>query len=338
MKAVQYLGNRKMQICEGKVILPQAGEVRLDVAFCGVCGTDLHIYHGVMDQRLTLPQIIGHEMSGRVVELGEGVTGFKVGDPVVVRPLDSRLESPEDKGQSHICQKLKFLGIDTPGAYQSSWTVPAFTLHKVPENMNLKLAAFVEPVAVACHDVRLGQIKSGEKVVVLGGGPIGLLVALVCLQKGAKVAVSEINDYRISLIKDLGLEAINPKETDLTDWVMKWTDGSGADAVFEVSGSVAGAKVMTDLLCMRGRIIIVAIFAQPPPVDLKKILWREISMIGTRVYEPQDYEESIALIASNQLPLNKLITKTVTLNELPSAFEELDSNPQSMKILVSCQN
>ena len=176
---------------------PGPGEVRLDVAFCGVCGTDVHIAHGHMDHRVRAPQVIGHEMSGTVAELGDGVDGYAVGDPVVVRPLDTRGETPADKGVSHICRELKFLGIDTPGAFQSSWTVPAFTLHRLPPAVDLRRAALVEPLAVACHDVRRGEVRAGENVVVIGGGPIGLLVGLVARAQGATVVLSEVSPFRL---------------------------------------------------------------------------------------------------------------------------------------------
>ena len=132
MTAVYYEGEGSFTLGDCAARPPGAGEVRLDVAYCGVCGTDLHIAHGAMDQRVRPPQVIGHEMSGIVAELGAGVDGFRVGDPVVVRPLDARGETPADKGFSHISRGLKFLGIDTPGAFQRSWTVPAFTLHHAP--------------------------------------------------------------------------------------------------------------------------------------------------------------------------------------------------------------
>src|SRR3954447_10968305 len=146
-RAVYYEGNRTFRLGEGELVPPGPGDVRLDVAFCGVCGTDVHIAHGAMDQRVRIPQVIGHEMSGTIAEVGEGVDGFSVGDPVVVRPLDSRGETPADRGYSHISRNLKFLGIDTPGAFQQSWTVPAFTLHRLPAGVDPPPAALTAPPA-----------------------------------------------------------------------------------------------------------------------------------------------------------------------------------------------
>ena len=207
MTAVYYEGPGTFTLGESEVLSPRAGEVRLDVAFCGVCGTDVHIARGHMDHRVRVPQVIGHEMSGTVAELGPGVDGYEIGDPVVVRPLDTRAETPADKGFSHICRGLKFLGIDTPGAFQSSWTVPAFTLHRLPPTVDLRLAALVEPLAVACHDVRRGEVGPNESVVVIGGGPIGLLVGLVAAAEGADVTLSEVSSFRRGLATALGLES-----------------------------------------------------------------------------------------------------------------------------------
>ena len=173
MNAVYYHGGGSFTVGAASIQEPGPDEVRLDVAYCGVCGTDLHIAHGAMDARVHPPQVIGHEMSGTVADVGERVAGFRVGDPVVVRPLDTRGETPADRGFSHIGRNLKFLGIDAPGALQASWTVPAFTLHRLPPGVELRLGALAEPLAVACHDVRRGEVAPGETAVVIGGGPIG---------------------------------------------------------------------------------------------------------------------------------------------------------------------
>lgn len=335
MKAVFYLGNRTLQIGLCMPQPPETGQVRIEVAFCGVCGTDQHIYLGHMDRRVQLPQIMGHEMSGLIAEVGPGVSGWFPGDRVVVRPLDPCGRCPAcRRGHSHICQNLRFLGIDTPGAFQSSWTVPAHTLHRVPDHLPLDLAALIEPLAVACHDVRLGEVKPGEKAVVIGGGPIGTLVALVARQAGAEVLVAEVNPYRLGLLRQLGLEAVDPREQDLAGLVEGWTDGAGADVVFEVSGSQAGARVMTQLPRTRGRIVVVAIFAEPPQVDLFRFFWREVELKGARVYEHEDFERAITLAAGGSLPLEPLITARRPIRDLPSVFQQIEAGAEIMKALI----
>ena len=336
MKAAYYNGDRTFSVREGRSEIPGDGEVRLDVAYCGICGTDLHIAHGAMDGRVRPPQVIGHEMSGTVGEVGAGVEGFRPGDPVVVRPLDARAETPADRGYSHVSRGLKFLGIDTPGAFQSSWTVPAFTLHHVPASVDLSLAALVEPLAVACHDVRRAELGSGENCLVIGAGPIGLLVALVARERGARVHLSEINPARLAFAGELGLETL-PAADDLAARVEELTEGVGADVVFEVSGAPAAALAMTQAASVRGRIVVVAIHPDPPPVRLFDLFWKELEVRGARVYEPEDYERAIELVSAGSLPLERLISRVEPLDRLPEVFEELSAGSPDMKVLIDCR-
>lgn len=334
-QATFYEGNRSIRVGDNAPVEPGPGDVQLKVSHCGICGTDLHIYHGAMDGRVTMPAVLGHEMSGTIHKLGSGVTDFAVGERVAVMPLAPCEDCPAcTAGHSHICQNLNFLGIDTPGAFQSYWTVPAATLHRLPNNLSLMHGALIEPLAVACHDVRLAGVKEGDQVVVLGGGPIGMLVALVAQHAGADVIVSEINPYRVGLASALNLEAVNPNDIELVDLVTNRTNGAGADIVFEVSGSQAGASVMTDLLRTRGLAVVVAIFAKKPEIDLFRFFWRELRLQGVRVYESQDFADAIALAASGDLPLDKLITDVRPLSALKSGFEDMDKGGQVMKILL----
>lgn len=337
-KAAFYQGNRRFRITKVRPVPPAPDEIRLNVAYVGICGTDTHIYHGSMDARVNPPHIIGHEMSGTIAEMGSKVTGFDIGDPVVVRPLDNRGETSADRGYSHICEGLKFIGIDSPGAFQASWTVPAFTVHQIPAGVDLKLAAMTEPLAVACHDVRRGQVKPGELAVVIGGGPIGILIAMVAQANGARVILSEINQKRVEFARLLGFEAFNPLESDLPALCRDYGNGSGADIVFEVSGAEAAVMTMTDLLAIRGRIVMVAIHPSPVRINLFQFFWKELQMSGARVYEPEDYEKALQMIAGNSLPLDKMITQVVPLDAIQSAFEALDRTPDAMKILVDCQS
>ena len=220
-----------------------------------------------------------------------------------------------------------------PGGMQSSWTVPAYTLHKLPETLSLQHGAMIEPAAVACHDVRLGEVKAGETCVVIGGGPIGLLIALVAIEKGATVILSEVNESRLTLAHTLGVKAVNPLKEGLPEAVNKLTDGAMADCVFEVSGSASGVEVMTELPNVRGRIVMVAIHPQPKPVNLFKFFWSEIKMIGARLYEEQDFDEAIALAASGKLHLEKLITKVNPIDDVQQTFEEIDAAPDGIKYL-----
>ncbi|MEM9984139.1 MAG: zinc-binding dehydrogenase [Bacteroidota bacterium] len=338
MNAAFYTQKGKFDLGSGEAIPPKEGEVRLEVAYCGVCGTDVHIFHGVMDQRIQPPQIVGHEASAVVAELGAGVTNFQVGDRVAVRPLRFGAVHPADKGHAHVGKNLKFIGIDSAGAFQQSWTVPAYTLHKLPDDLSLQHGAFIEPLSVACHDVRIGRVQAGENCLVMGGGPIGTLIAYVLKEKGARVIISEVNANRLEMLQSLGFQTVNPMEEDLKARIAELTEEAMIDCVFEVSGSQAAVNAMTEVVNVRGRIVMVAIHGGGTrQIDLFKFFWAEIEMLGARLYEEADYEEAIRIAASGHVPFASLITKVSGLSSIQSIFEEIDQNPAGMKYLINCQ-
>lgn len=333
--AAYYRGNKSFAVEQTDAPAPAAGEAQLRIAFCGICGTDMHVFHGNMDARVGLNRIVGHEMSAVVEAVGEGVTNVRPGQKVVVRPLDHCGTCPAcTAGHKHICHKLKFLGLDTDGAMQELWNAPAHTLHVLPDDMRLDHAALIEPVAVACHDVRLAAVQPGEDVVVIGGGPIGVLVAMVARDAGGKVVISEVNETRLGIAKKLGFDTVNPLKADLKETIDARTGGKGADVVFEVSGSQPGVDAMTSVAATRGRICMVVIHAKKPQVDMFQFFWRELKLIGARVYEPQDYEKAISLVANGAIDADTVITDVSPLGDIQAAFESLDASPTALKSLI----
>ena len=332
--AARYRGNRRFEVGTVETRPPGAGEVSIRVAYCGICGTDMHVFHGNMDARVGDARIVGHEMSGTVAAVGAGVD-LPVGARVVVRPLDPCGACPAcAAGHAHICHRLKFLGLDTDGAMQELWTVPAHTVHRLPEGLRLDHAALIEPVAVACHDVRLAALTAGETAVVIGAGPIGILCALVARETGAAVVVSEVNPARLAIAAALGFDTVNPRQAELKAEIDGRTGGKGADVVFEVSGSQAGVDAMTACAATRARIVMVAIHAQRPQIDLFQFFWRELQLIGARVYEPEDYERAIALVADGKVAADTVITDVTPLGDIQRAFEALDASPTALKSLI----
>ncbi|MEO9781482.1 MAG: alcohol dehydrogenase catalytic domain-containing protein [Sedimentitalea sp.] len=334
-QAAFYRGDKNFSIDAVKTQPPGAGEVQIDVAYCGICGTDLHIYLGHMDPRVGFERTIGHEMSGVVSALGEGVQGLSVGQRIVVRPLDHCGDCPAcNAGHQHICHNLKFIGIDSDGAFQQKWNVPAHTLHVLPDDLDLSHAALIEPLAVAVHDVRRGNVQPGEDVLVIGGGPIGMLVAMVAREVGANVTISEINENRLAFADKIGFTTLNPKETDVAKTIHEATGGKGADVVFEVSGSQPGVDLMTAAAATRGRIVMVAIHATKPQIDMFQFFWRELDLLGARVYLPQDYDGAMALLAKGVVDCDSFITDIQGLDDIQGAFETLTRNTNAMKSMI----
>ncbi|MFC7788264.1 zinc-dependent alcohol dehydrogenase [Microbacterium sp. MAHUQ-60] len=337
MLTANYIGDRTIDIREAEPTSPAPGEVQIEVAYTGLCGSDLHILHGNMDARVTTPLVFGHEMSGTVASLGAGVSGWRIGDKVTVMPLAWDGTCPAClAGNEHICQNLNFIGIDSPGSLQERWNVPAETLVAVPAGVPLDHAALVEPVAVAVHDVRRSELVTGDKAVVIGGGPIGTLIATVARHTGADVVVIEIDPERRAQAEGLGFTTIDPTAVDQTAWVEEWTGGTGADVVFEVSGAAAAVRGMTALAKVRGTIVVVAIHPTPREIDLQRMFWRELRLLGARVYQRTDFETAVELLADGVIPTDLVITRVVPIAETQAAFAELEAG-RAMKILVDVQ-
>ena len=337
MTAATYNGSRTFSTIDPAPVPPQAGEVQIAVSFTGLCGTDLHIFHGDMDARVSMPAIIGHEMSGVIAALGDGVTGWTVGQPVTVMPtLSCGSCAACARGHGHICHKLDFIGIDSDGSMQSSWNVPAEVVVALPEDLALDEAALIEPTAVAVHDVRRARLVAGEFVVVIGGGPVGQLIASVALKRGARVVLVELDPGRRALAKESGIHAIDPREQNLLDLVMQETNGAGADAAFEVSGAAAGVNSAVEVLTTRGRLVMVAIHPQPKEIDLHRFFWRELEMFGARLYQREDFEEAVRLVATGSIPARRLISRIVNLHDVEQGFLALESGG-AMKVLVDCR-
>ncbi|WP_042391693.1 (R,R)-butanediol dehydrogenase [Streptacidiphilus carbonis] len=335
--AVSYTAARTLTAGSADTAPPGPGEVEIQPAYVGICGTDLHIFHGHMDARVKTPAVLGHEMSGRVLRVGPGVRAWQPGDAVTVMPLRWDGTCPAcRRGHQHVCQNLDFIGIDSPGAMQLRWTVPAETLVALPPGLPLDEAALVEPTAVAVHDVARAQVTDGEKVVVVGGGPVGVLIALVARAAGADVRVVELSSSRRRMAGGLGLTAWDPVADDVPALVSAWTEDAGADVAFEVSGAAAGVTTAVDVLAVRGRLCQVAIHPVPREVNLHRFFWREITLVGARLYDRDDFEKAVALVADGTIPVKSLISSVVPLTEATAAFEALEGRADVMKILLDC--
>ena len=336
MRAARYTGPKSIETADVTAVKPGPGEVQLAVAYTGICGTDLHIYHGDMDARVRRPAVIGHECSATIAAIGEGVAGWSVGDSVTVLPVHSCGSCAAcQAGFGHVCPQLVFLGIDAAGAMQNRWNVPAQLLVRLPSGVDLRHAALVEPTAVAVHDVRRANLQPGQHVVVVGGGPVGTLIAVVARAAGADVSLVEVDHERRSLAAKLGFRVLDPTVSDVTAAIVELTSSRGADVAFEVSGSAGGVTTAVDVLGVRGKLVMVAIHTQPREVNLHRFFWRELEMVGARLYERRDFEEAAALIASGVVPAEELVSAVVPLDAASDAFASLSSGGV-MKVLVDC--
>jgi 2-desacetyl-2-hydroxyethyl bacteriochlorophyllide A dehydrogenase len=335
---VVYSGTRTLRVEAQSAETPGPGTVRVEVAYTGICGTDLHIYHGDMDSRVPAPCVLGHEMSGRIAEVGAAVDGWQAGDHVTVMPLDWCGQCHACRaGHTQLCHRLTFLGIDAAGSMQSSWVVPARSLIRLPADLPLAHAALVEPTAVAVHDVRRSGLAEGEQTLVVGGGPIGLLIASVARQHGADIQLLEPDPYRRHLATELGFSAHDPAGPATLRMLQEWTGGAGAAIAFEVSGVAAAVTTAVEALAVRGRLVQVAIHPIPREVNLHRFFWRELTLIGARLYDRDDFETAVSLISAGSIPAAALISRVESLSRAGQAFAALENGAGVMKILIDCQ-
>ncbi len=335
MDALLYEG--KDAVACRKVEVPDIGheEALIQVHYAGICGSDLSIVDG-KHPRAQPGLIMGHEFSGTLVDIQSNTReDLHAGDMVVAEPLISCGACFACRsGSAYVCQSLGLYGIDRPGAFAEFVKVPVRSLFPVPEGMSAKLAVLIEPIAVAVHAVRLSSLKLGDSVCILGGGPIGLLTALVAQQAGARtVIMSEIQPFRIALARGFGIEVLDPTQLDLEQTILERTQGRGADLVFEASGSEQTALIAPKLCRVHGEVIMIAMPKVTRAFDVVAYTFKEITMKGVRVYAPFDFERAIHFVVECPHDLTKLLGGFYPLSEGVRAFQEAKHAKESMRVI-----
>ena len=307
--------------------VPADGEVIVRARYAGLCGTDLHIVEGA-HPRARFPLALGHEF----VAVPE--SGPLAGRSVLVDPLiPCGACAACDMGASNACAKLRLIGIDRHGALAGRVAVSADRLHVVPEGIPDEVAPLAEPIAVAVHVVRRVPPLLGRVVVVMGGGPVGLLVAHVARRAGGEVFVSEPSAARRAVAEALRFELLDAADP-LGD-VQRRTGGSLADVVFDAAGAAPVAALLPSLVKPSGTIAIVGAYAGPTPLDLQAVMFKELSLIGHRTYLPADIDAALAILAADQRALRPLLSGTVQPDDVAETIEALRRG-QGMKYVVAC--
>ena len=340
MKAVAFAGPRKMELRDIPEPQPAAGEVVVQVAYCGVCGSDLHEFASDMPSMRAagvFQPVMGHEFTGTISALGEGVNGFSIGEPVVVHPGGPCGECYFCKsGAVNLCAEQTGTGYREQGAYAERVAVRAKQALRLSDTSSLERAALTEPLGVAIHSLNRGVLRAGETVFIAGGGPIGLLTLLAAKHKDAgKIVVSEPAASRRELSLRLGAHhAVDPAQVASVQ-VREITGGLGCDLAVECVGIAA---TMDDCLASTrrgGRIVVAGAFEHPYSVNLLNLLLQEHSIAGTFGYA-SEFEEARDLIVSGAIDVSPLISRFVSLHDLPSAFEELTADRnRDQKVLVA---
>lgn len=352
MKAAMYYGKEDIRVEEVEEPETRPGTVKIAPAFNGICGSDLHLYHdGPIPpapsadrphplSNETLPVVMGHEFSGVVEELGEGVDGLEVGDRVVVEPLMVDGTCPAcQAGKYNLCEQMGFIGISgLGGGLSERIVVDRRWVHPVGD-LPLDQAALIEPLAVALHAVKHAGAEEGQTAVVGGAGPIGLLVAAVLKAKGLRVIVSEMSTARREKARETGVAdvVVDPAKEDLAEVVRTETEGRGAEVAFDAAGVGVVVTQLLDVLGPGGRLEIVAIHTKPYELNITAGLTMQDRVMGASIGYANDHAEAIELARSGAVDLAPFITGRILVDDIvEQGFRQLiDNKEHEVKILVS---
>ena len=318
--------------------VPQLGntEVVIAIKAASICGGDLHIYKG-KHPSAPLPMNLGHELSGEIISIGDAVKTSKVGDRVTVEPVIACGDCPPCRaGLYGYCDHLSYHYRKGQGAIADYFVVDQRYVYKIPESLSYEAGALIEPLAVAVHAVKRAKIGLGDKVLILGAGPIGILIAAVCKAAGAEeIIISDITDARLQSAKSMGAtRTVNSKNESVVDVVREITGGRGIGKSFECAGREETFIQAMTCLCKGGTATMVGIFEQPTiQIPSTIFISQEITVQGSQGY-CWDFEAALGL--TNTIDLGKLVTHVFPLIEVDKALKAaLDPAEKAVKVVLN---
>jgi L-iditol 2-dehydrogenase len=340
MKQATMTAPGQIDVHEAPVPAPGPGEVLLRIQCIGVCGSDIHVYHG-KHPLTSYPVVQGHEFSAVFEAAGPGVTGLTPGAKVTAMPQIVCGEcAPCRRGDYHICDRLKVQGFQAPGCAQELWVTSAASIVPLPAAFTFEQGALVEPAAVAVHAVGRAGRMDGRRVAVLGAGPIGNLVAQTARSAGAHVLITDLSDYRLEIARRCGIDAAsNAKTETLAQSSARVFGKDGFDIAFECVGVEATIVSAVDSIQKGGTIVVVGVFGEKPSVNLALVQDRELNLRGTLMYQRRDYERAVELIASGGILAGPLVTKHFSLDDYLEAYRFIDAfGEKTMKVIIDVGN
>ncbi|MCQ4841283.1 zinc-dependent alcohol dehydrogenase [Neglectibacter timonensis] len=319
---------------------PKTGEVLIKIMNIGICGSDIHVYHG-KHPFTSYPVTQGHEVSGLIEKIGEGTTGFTIGQKVTVQPQVVCGECyPCRHGKYNLCEKLKVMGFQTTGMASQYFAVDAKRVTALPETISLEEGALIEPLAVAVHAVGCAGDVNGKSICVLGAGPIGILTAQVAKGLGAhNVMITDVSDIRLAKAKEVGVEAcINTKTEDFATEFIRYFGPDKADVIYDCAGNNITMNQAIRSARKGSVLILVAVFDGMATVDLAVLNDHELSLNTSMMYRNEDYQKAIELVSERKVQLKPLISKKFSFQQYQSAYKYIDENREStMKVIVDMQ-
>lgn len=317
-----------------------AGQALVKIMEIGVCGSDIHVYHGE-HPFTSYPVTQGHEVSGVIEKLGDGVEGLKVGQKVTIQPQVICGECwPCRNGKYNLCESLKVMGFQTTGVASEFFAVDAEKVTPLPEEMSLEEGAMIEPLAVAVHAVRRAGDVTGKDICVLGAGPIGILVAQAAKGLGAgRVMVTDVSGLRLEKARECGADmVVNTRERDFGEAFVEFFGPDKADVIYDCAGNDVTMGQAIKYARKGSTIILVAVFAKMANVDLAVLNDHELDLNTSMMYRSEDYEKAIELVQEGKVRLMPLLSKRFPFREYLEAYKYIDENREStMKVLIDVQ-
>lgn len=309
MKAVNLEKPYEVKIINVKESDLKEGNALIRIKSASICGSDVGAYRGT-NVLVTYPRILGHELAGEVVSIGENSKNIKVGDNVVIDPYIFCNECyPCSIGRTNCCEDLKVLGVHIDGGMVEYFQHPQELLHKIPDNIPWNLAPLAEPLTIALHSIHRGGVKEGEFVTIIGAGPIGLLAALVALDYKAKPILIDILQERLDFAKSLGVEyVINAKSDNALNRIKEITNKMMSQVVIEASGSNQAIRNTYDYVSYAGRIVYTGWPKSDTEIPTAMITKKELDVRGSRT-SANEFQEALEMISENRIDVNAIISK-----------------------------
>lgn len=319
---------------------PQPGEVLVKIQKIGVCGSDIHVYHG--EHPFTkYPVTQGHEVSGEIAALGEGVAGFVLGQKVTIQPQVVCGKCwPCRHGKYNLCEELKVMGFQTTGVASHYFAVDAKKVTPLPESMSFDEGAMIEPLAVAVHAVRQAGDVEGKDICVLGAGPIGILVAQVAKGLGArKVMITDVSEIRLEKAKECGADVcVNTRENDFAQAFIQCFGPDKADVIYDCAGNNVTMGQAIANARKGSTILLVAVFAIRGDIDLAVLNDHELDLNTSMMYRNENYLTAIDLVNQGKVQLKPLISKHFAFRDYLKAYKYIDENRETtMKVIINVQ-
>jgi len=336
MKQAVMLKPRKIALRDVEPPSPGRGEVRRRVRRIGICGSDVHVWHG-KHPYTGYPVVQGHEFSAEVESRGKGVKGLRKGDKVTALPqVVCGKCAPCRRGDYHVCDTLKVEGFQAPGCAQELFVTDASKVVKLPKKFTFEQGAMVEPAAVAVHAVSRAPDVDGKNVAVLGAGPIGNLVAQAARARGARVLLTEVGEDRLDVARRCGIRARScPLDETLREARRRVFGKHNLDVVFECVGIEQTLTEAVGAVGKGGTIIVVGVFGARPHVDVGLVQDRELTLRGTLMYRREDYEEAVRLISRGKIATEPLESRHFPLDDYAKAYRFIDKNrAKCMKVFI----